>query len=134
VHIEIQREIQKGAVRYLEDKVMIIKMRNGNIALEELASDERTSGGIYIPTTAARIGTLRHGRVVEVGPGELVQGQFVAVDFEKGQEVIFDVSRSETIEVDGKKLTICNMVDIIATVSAKHLSVVPTAPIPNETA
>lgn len=113
---------------------MIIKMRNGNIALEELASDERTSGGIYIPNNVSRRGSLRHGRIVETGPGELVQGQFVTADFEKGQEVIFDVSRSETIEIDGKKLTICNMVDIIATVSAKHLSVVPTAPIPDEIA
>lgn len=110
---------------------MIIKMRNGNIALEESAADERTSSGLYIPQTVGRKGSLRFGKVVEVGPGELVQGIFVNVDFEKGQDVIFDASRSEIVEVDGKKLTICNMVDIIATVNAKHLSVVPGANIPS---
>jgi co-chaperonin GroES (HSP10) len=104
---------------------MIIKMRNGNIALEEAAADERTTGGIYIPTTVGRKGSLRFGKVIETGPGELIQGLFVKVDFEKGQDVIFDASRSEIIEIEGKKLTICNMVDIIATISAKHLSIVP---------
>jgi len=107
---------------------MIIKMRNGNIALEESAADERTSSGLYIPQTVGRKGSLRFGKVVETGPGELVQGIFVKVDFEKGQDVIFDASRSEIVEVEGKKLTICNMVDIIATVHAKHLSIVPGSP------
>lgn len=106
----------------------MIKMRNGNIALEELAADDRTTGGIYIPTTVGRKGSLRFGKVVETGPGELVQGVFVKVDFEKGQTVIFDVSRSEVIEIDNRKLTICNMVDVIAIVNAKHLSVVPGDP------
>ena len=100
-------------------------MRNGNIALEELVSKDRTSGGIFIPMTAMQQGSLRHGKIVETGPGELIQGQFVRMDLEKGQEVIFDISRSEAIEIDGNKLRICNMVDIIATVQAKHLSVVP---------
>lgn len=113
---------------------MIIKMRNGNVAIEQLAADERSSGGIYIPTTAIKIGNLRMGRIVETGPGELVQGQFVAMDINKGDEVIFDISRSEALEVEGKKLVICNMVDIIATISAKHLSVVPKSPVSDETA
>lgn len=113
---------------------MIIKMRNGNVAIEQLAANTKTTGGIYIPTTAVQRGSLRLGKIVEIGPGELIQGQFVSPDLEKGQDVIFDVSRSEEIEVDGKKLTICNMVDIIAVVSAKHLSVVPQPLVPNETA
>jgi len=113
---------------------MIIKMRNGNVALEILAADQRSAGGLYIPPTALQRGNLRHGRIVEVGPGEYVGGSFVDPKLEKGEEVIFDVSHSETIEVEGKKLTICNMVDIVATVAAKHLSVVPPQAIPDETA
>ena len=128
------REIQLRFLLDIED-IMLIKMRNGNVALEESAADERTSSGLYIPQTVGRKGSLRFGKVMEAGPGELVQGIFVKVDFEKGQEVIFDASRSEIVEVDGRKLTICNMVDIIALVNAKHLSVVP-GPIspPNEIA
>lgn len=112
---------------------MIIKMRNGNVALEEIAANDKTTGGIYIPTTVTQRGNLRYGKVIEAGPGELVQGQFVNTDLEKGQEVIFDISRSETVEVEGRKLIICNMVDIIAMVNkketgSKHLSVVPLKP------
>lgn len=109
---------------------MQIKMRNGNVALEELNSNEKTQGGIYIPTTVVRKGSLRYGKILETGPGELVQGVYLKMDVEKGQEVIFDASRTETIEVDGKKMTICNMVDIIAIVDSrdadiKRLSIVP---------
>ena len=107
---------------------MIIKMRNGNIALEETAADESTSSGLYIPQTVGRKGSLRFGKVVETGPGELIQGIFVKPDLDKGQEVIFDASRSEVIEIDDRKLTICNMIDIIAVINAKHLSIVPEAP------
>jgi chaperonin GroES len=103
---------------------MYLKLRNGYLAIEQLGPDEKTSGGIIIPTTI-RQGTLRFGKVIEVGPGELVQGQFVKMDVEKGNEVIFDMSRTAPIQIDGKDLVICNMVDIIAVVSAKHLSVVP---------
>ena len=111
---------------------MLIKLRNGTVALEEIAADERSRGGLYIPQTATKKGSLRFGKVIETGPGELVQGVFVKMDIEKGNDVLFDVSRSEIIEIDGKTLTICNMVDVIAIVSAKHLSVVPAAPA-NET-
>jgi len=104
---------------------MYLKMRNGNLALEELASDEITSGGIYIPNTVSRKGNLKLGKVIEVGPGELIQGQFVKMDIEKGQKVVFDSSRTEIIELDNRKLTICNMIDVIATISEKHLSIVP---------
>jgi co-chaperonin GroES (HSP10) len=124
---------KEDPLNYQEEN-MIIKLRNGNVALEEIVAADRTTGGIYIPQTAAVRSHLRHGKVFDVGPGELVQGQFVKMDIEKGDDVIFDSSRSEVIEIDGKKLTICNMVDIIATVPARHLSVVPPAPIPNETA
>lgn len=109
---------------------MSIKMRNGNLALEELVENERTSGGIFIPKTAEKTSPLRIGRVVEVGPGELVQGVFTKPELEKGQEVIFDYTRTLPIEIEGKKLLICNMLDIIAVVQIKKLSVVPPAPIP----
>jgi len=105
---------------------MHLKMRNGNVAIELLAPQEKTSGGIYIPTNVSQ-GKLQYGKIVEAGPGELVQGQFVDMDLKKGDEVIFDSSRTEQIEIEGIRLHICNMVDIIATVNAKHLSVIPGA-------
>ena len=108
--------------------VMIMKLRNGNVAIEEAAADEKSEGGLYIPKTVSQKGNLRFGKVIDVGPGEYVQGFYVPMDIEKGNQVIFDISRTEPIEVDGKKLIICNMVNVIA-VMATRLSVVPPAPV-----
>jgi chaperonin GroES len=105
---------------------MKLKMRNGNVAIELLAAQDKTRGGIFIPTTV-RQGILQHGKIVSAGPGELVQGQFVEMDLKIGDEVVFDSSHSEPLVVDGNTLYVCNMVDVIAVTSAKHLSVVPDA-------
>lgn len=102
---------------------MHLRMRNGNVAIKTLAPAEKTPSGIYIPKTASE-GSLRLGKVVEAGKGELVQGQFVECDLRKGDEVLFDITHSASVSVDGETLFICNMVDVIATVSAKHLAVV----------
>jgi co-chaperonin GroES (HSP10) len=49
------------------------------------------------------------------------------MDLKKGDEVIFDISHTEPVLIDADQLFICNMVDVIAVVSAKHLSVIPGA-------
>jgi chaperonin GroES len=103
---------------------MYLKMRNGSVAIELLEPEEKSKGGIFIPITV-RQGKLQFGKIVEAGPGELVQGQMVEMDLKKGDDIIFDASHSEPLTVDGKTLYICNMVDVIATVKAKRLSVVP---------
>lgn len=103
---------------------MHLRMRNGNVAIELLEEQETTPGGILIPQTV-RKGILQYGKVFAVGPGELIQGKFIEMDLKKDDEVIFDSGHSEPVKIDGKTIYICNMVDVIATVSAKHLSVVP---------
>jgi len=100
-------------------------MRNGNLAIIPLSPSDKTPSGIFIPQTAKE-GALRFGKIHEAGKGEFVQGQFLECDLKKGDEVIFDISHSEPITVDGETYFICNMADVIATVSAKHLSVVPS--------
>lgn len=103
---------------------MHLRMRNGNIAISPISPSNKTPSGIFIPQTVKE-GALRLGRIIETGKGELVQGQFVECDLKKGDEVLFDITHSEPVELDGNTLLICNMIDVIATVSAKHLSVVP---------
>lgn len=105
---------------------MYLKMRNGNVAIELLAPRDKTPGGIIIPNTA-REGILRYGRIIAAGPGELVQGQFIDMDLKIGDEVVFDSSHSEPVIVDGNTTYVCNMVDVLAVVQVKHLSVVPDA-------
>lgn len=105
---------------------MHLKMRNGNVAI--VVNDSgmgQSAGGIFLPGTE-RKGALRIGKVLDCGPGELVQGHFTKPDLEKGDEVVFDASHSEPLSVNGDTVWICNMVDVIATIS-KHLSVVPPA-------
>jgi len=103
---------------------MKLKMRNGNVAIELVAPNDKSRGGIYIPTTV-RQGILQLGKIIAAGKGELVQGQFVEMDLNVGDEVVFDTSHSEPLVVDGNTVYVCNMVDVVATISGKHLSVVP---------
>jgi len=105
---------------------MYLKMRNGNVCIEPLGPNEKTPSGIFIPTTV-RQGHLQMGKVISVGPGELVQGHKVEMDLKVGDDVIYDSSHSEPLTVDGKTVFVCNMVDIVATIAAKHLSIVPEA-------
>jgi co-chaperonin GroES (HSP10) len=105
---------------------MYLKMRNGNVALELLDEQSQTPSGLFIPQTV-RKGNLQCAKVFATGPGELIQGTFVQMDIEKDDEVVFDITHSEPITVDGKTLYVCNMVDVVAIISAKHLSIVPSA-------
>lgn len=104
---------------------MNLKMRNGNVAIDMYdAQMGQTSGGIYLPSVG-KPGALRIGKIIDIGPGELVQGQFVKPNLEKGEEVVFDSTRSEPLSINGETIWICNMVDIIACIP-KNLSVVPS--------
>jgi len=103
---------------------MYLKLRNGNVALQEVESKETTESGIIIPVTVKK-GPIRIGKVIEVGPGELVQGQFVEMDLEKGQEVLFDYTKTGSVVLGEETYIICNMVDILGIISKTHLSVVP---------
>jgi chaperonin GroES len=103
---------------------MHIRMRNGNVAIQLMNEQSVTPGGIVIPQSVKR-GILQYGKVFSVGPGELIQGKFIEMDLKKDDEVIFDSSHSEPVQIDRNTIYICNMFDVIATVSAKHLSVVP---------
>ena len=106
---------------------MKLKMRNGNVAVSIQENGMgQTSGGIYLPQTS-KPGNLRIGKIVEVGPGELVQGQFVKPELDKGDEIVLDASHAEPLSVNGETIWICNMVDVIACIKKQHLSVVPPA-------
>lgn len=102
---------------------MQLNMRNGNVALKLLNPNNTTPGGIFIPETIKQ-GTLRLAKVLAAGPGEPVQGIMKECELKAGDEVVFDSSRSEPISVDGEEVFVCNMIDVLATISAKHLSVV----------
>lgn len=104
---------------------MHLKMRNGNVAIAvQDTGMGQSSGGIFLPQTS-KPGNLRIGKIVEAGPGELVQGQFVKPDLDKGDEVVFDASHAEPLSVNAETVWICNMVDVIASIKKQHLSVVP---------
>ena len=122
--------VPKSTFKRKIDDSLKRNLRNFMESNGQHTSSTKTIGELdkdYIPETAKE-GVLRHGKIKAIGPGELVQGQFIKPDLEINQEVIFDASHSEAISIDGETIFICNMIDIIATVSAKHLSVVPPMP------
>lgn len=106
---------------------MNLKMRNGNVAITIQNNDiGQSSGGIYLPQTS-KPGNLRIGNIIEVGPGELIQGQFIKPELKKDDEVVFDASHAEPLLANGETIWICNMVDVIAIIKKQHLSIVSPA-------
>jgi len=98
---------------------MYLKLRNGTVALKEILPSDKTESGIYIPETVEK-GPLRVGEILETGPGELIQGRFVEMDLKVGQQVVFDIGHTASIDLDGRSYIICNMVDVIATIEKER--------------
>jgi chaperonin GroES len=78
-------------VKPLGDRVLVQR-------LEE--TEEKTSGGIYIPDTAKE--KPQRGKVIAVGPGRLnEEGKRLPVDVKTGDEVLFGKYSGSDIKIDG---------------------------------
>lgn len=85
----------------------VIPLRNRILVLPK-ESEEKTSGGIYIPDTAKE--KTQEGLVVAVGePGE---SGYMPV--KKGDHVLYETYSGSEIEVTGKKHLILKVKDILA--------------------
>ena len=93
-----------------------IEMRNGTVAIQEAKGDEVSAGGIILADPEASKGSLRMGKILGVGPGEYMQGHFVANTLKPGDEVVFDFGHCAPITIDAEKILMCSMVDVLAIV------------------
>lgn len=89
---------------------------NDKVLIKRLEAEERTSGGILLPSTAQE--KPRQGEVLAVGEGRrLESGNRAAVAVKAGDRVLFSSYAGTEIKIDGQEYLLMNEDDILAVVS-----------------
>ncbi len=90
-----------------------IKPLGNRLVVEPIEQEELTAGGIVLPETAKE--KPQKGKVLAAGPGERnEQGEYMALEVEEGDVVLFAKYSGTEIKYDGKKLLILRESDILA--------------------
>lgn len=94
---------------------MKVKPLGNRVLVQMKESEEKTSGGIYIPQTAQE--KTQSGKVEAVGPGKKADnGQTIPMDVKAGDEIIYDKYAGTQIKIDGKEYLLLSSDDILAVV------------------
>ncbi len=88
--------------------------RHDRVIIKLQQIEEKSSGGIYVPTQTDE--KLSRGTVVAVGEGKRVNGDLQAINLTEGQLVVFNAYSATEIEQDGEKYHIIREEDILALV------------------
>lgn len=76
-------------------------LMNDRVLVEPEALEEKTEGGITIPSTTQRVSTK--GRVVRCGSGRILKdGTTASMEVRVGDRVIFEQYSGTEVELDGK--------------------------------
>jgi chaperonin GroES len=79
----------------------------------EEKKETRTETGLYIPETADQ-GKPQSGIAVEVGKGRYTEaGEFIPMDIEKGQRVLFGMYAGIPLEIGKTKYLVIRQEDIL---------------------
>lgn len=82
---------------------MNIRPLNDKVVVRFAPPAERTRGGIIIPSSADRDG-VRHGAVIAVGPGRLLDdGSRAPMSVAKGDEVLVPQYGGTQLKLDGRE-------------------------------
>ena len=101
-----------ASLRPLEDRVV----------LKVLDAEEKTAGGILLPDTAKE--KPQRGKVLAVGPGPRDEdGNYVKMDVEEGDEVIFSKYGGTEIKIGADEVLILRESDILAKVVGDRAAV-----------
>ena len=94
---------------------MNLKPLGDRLIVEVLDEEETTSSGIVLPDTAKE--KPQRGRVLAVGPGPRDEdGEYIKMDVEEGDEVIFSKYGGTEIKVGADDVLILRESDILAKV------------------
>lgn len=91
---------------------MKIRPLGDKILVEQLEAEEKTSGGIILPSSAKE--KPQEGKVIAVGSGKIIAGKKVPLDVTKGDKVLFSKYGGDEIKFEGKELKILKEEDILA--------------------
>ena len=96
---------------------MNLQPLSDRLIVEVLDEEETTVSGIVLPDTAKE--KPQRGRVLAVGPGARDEnGEYVAMDVEEGDEVIFSKYGGTEIRIEGTDYLILRESDVLAKVIA----------------
>jgi chaperonin GroES len=85
------------------------------LIVEVLEEEEMTASGIVLPDTAKE--KPQRGRVLAVGPGPRDEdGEYVKMDVDEGDEIIFSKYGGTEIKLDGDEVLILRESDVLAKV------------------
>jgi chaperonin GroES len=92
------------------------------VIVEVLEEEEMTSSGIVLPDTAQE--KPQRGKVLSVGPGPRDEdGEYITMDVEDGDEVIFSKYGGTEIKIGADEVLILRESDILAKVVGDRAAV-----------
>ncbi|MCD8140857.1 MAG: co-chaperone GroES [Planctomycetaceae bacterium] len=94
---------------------MAVKPLADKILVKRLEAEEVTKGGIVLPDSAKE--KPKEGRVVEVGPGKVMEdGNRSQMQVKVGDRILFTSYAGTEIKVDGEEFLIMSQDDVLAIV------------------
>jgi chaperonin GroES len=97
-----------------KSKVKLVPLGD-RIVVQREVSQERTSGGIFLPDSAKDKPT--RGKVVNVGDGRVLEnGSRSTLQVKVGDLVLFTSYAGENIEVDGEEFLLMNESEVLAVI------------------
>ncbi len=94
---------------------MAVKPLADKILVKRLEAEEVTKGGIVLPDSAKE--KPKEGRVVEVGPGKVMEdGNRSTMQIKKGDRILFTSYAGTEIKIDGEEYLIMSEDDVLAVV------------------
>jgi chaperonin GroES len=99
-------------------KSLSIQPLADRVVVKPATNEEVSSSGIIIPDTVKKERAER-GTVVAVGPGRYDDGDLLPMSVKKGDEVLFEQTYREPIEIDGEEYYIFSESSILAIIPKK---------------
>lgn len=93
---------------------MNIKPLFDKVVVESVSTEEKSKGGLFLPTAAQE--KPQTCKVVAVGPGGVMDGKEVVMQVKVGDKVLCSKYAGSDFKVDGKEFTIIKQSDILAIV------------------
>ena len=95
---------------------MSFKPLNDRVAVERVAEEEKSAGGIIIPDTAKE--KPSEGKIIAVGPGARGKdGKRVEMSVKVGDRVLFGKWSGTEVTMQGSKILIMQETDILGVVT-----------------
>ena len=92
----------------------MIKPLGDRVLIKMIESEETTKSGIILSPASKERPQI--AEVLEVGPGEVVDGKTVEMKVKKGDKVIVNKYSGTEIKYDGQEMIIVKQADVLAIV------------------